>query len=130
MARTTKTAPKPRATAKTTTRSAATTTHAATPTDTAQDDALRKKDLIERVTEASGVKRKDAKAAMEATLAELGRAIAAGEELNLQGLGKLKVNRVQEQSNGTIYICKLRQPKPGANAEAGKAEATLAEAEN
>lgn len=91
---------------------------ASTPLLTAVKDAtaaedgntVRKKAMIDRVTEASGVKRKDAKAVLEATLAELGKAIAAGEELNLPGLGKIKVNRTQEQANGTVYICKIRQP--------------------
>ena len=100
--------------AKTTKSAAPTPLLTAVKEATASDDGtIRKKDMIERVTEASGVKRRDAKAVLEATLAELGKAIAAGEEMNLPGLGKIKVNRTQEQANGTVYICKVRQPQPG-----------------
>ena len=96
---------------RTTTTARATPATAAAPAVEAEDDTLRKKAMIDRVVAGSGVKRKDAKAAMEATLEALGKAIAAGEDINLPGLGKMKVNRTQDQTNGTVYICKVRQPK-------------------
>lgn len=75
--------------------------------------AMRKKALIEEVTRRSGVKRRDAKAAIEATLETLGEAIGAGRELNLPGFGKLKVTRSKAMSNGDVFTARIRQPKAG-----------------
>ena len=71
---------------------------------------LRKKALIEAVTERSGVKRRDAKAALESALELLGEAIAAGKQINLPGFGKLKVNRTKQLANGQVFIARIRQP--------------------
>jgi len=72
---------------------------------------LRKKELIDLVVARSGVKKKDAKPAIEAMLAVLGEALAEGRELNLRPMGKLKVNRVEKKSNGTIIASRIRQPR-------------------
>lgn len=82
----------------------------AAPPAPAQPD-LRKKELIDMVVAQSGVKKKDAKPAVEAMLAILGDALASGRELNLQPFGKLRINRAEDRSNGRIIICKLRQAK-------------------
>ncbi|MFA3915835.1 HU family DNA-binding protein [Ruegeria hyattellae] len=71
---------------------------------------LRKKELIEQVVARSGIKKKDAKPAIEALLAILGETVAEGRELNLQPFGKLKINRSEEKANGRVVICRLRQP--------------------
>ncbi|MBW6417309.1 HU family DNA-binding protein [Celeribacter sp. PS-C1] len=73
--------------------------------------ALKKKDLIAKVCEASGVKRSEAKKVIEATLKELGDALQREEELNLPPLGKMSVNRVREGSGAHIVVAKLRRPK-------------------
>lgn len=70
---------------------------------------LKKRELIDLVVERSGIKRKDAKPAVEAMLAVLGETLTAGRELNLQPLGKLRINRVEEKGNGRVIVCKLRQ---------------------
>ncbi|WP_457648805.1 HU family DNA-binding protein [Profundibacter sp.] len=70
---------------------------------------LRKKELIERVVERSGVKKKDAKPTIEAMLAVLGEALAAGEELNLQPLGKVMVKKTKELANAKMMVCRIRQ---------------------
>lgn len=72
---------------------------------------LSKKELIEKVVERAGVKKRDAKPAIEAALAILGEAVAEGRTLNLPGFGKLKINRAEEKANGRVTVCKLRQPK-------------------
>lgn len=72
---------------------------------------MKKKDLIAKVTEASGVKRSEAKKVIEATLKELGDALQREEELNLPPLGKMSVNRVREATGAHIVIAKLRRPK-------------------
>ncbi len=82
---------------------------------------LKKKELIERVVETSGMKKKDVKPAVEAMLTVLGRAIADGEDLNLQPLGKLMVKNRNEKPNGTVLNCRLRQAKTtGEGAMGGK----------
>ncbi len=73
--------------------------------------AMKKKDLIAKVTEASGVKRSEAKKVIEATLKELGDALQREEELNLPPLGKMSVNRIREGSGAYVVISKLRRPK-------------------
>ena len=75
---------------------------------------LRKKELIERVVARSGIKKKDAKPTIEAMLAVLGEALKNGEELNLQPLGKIKINRVIEKENATVMVAKVRQSKEAA----------------
>ncbi|SPJ27178.1 HU family DNA-binding protein [Falsiruegeria mediterranea] len=70
---------------------------------------MKKRELIDLVVDRAGIKKKDAKPAIEAALAVLGEAIASGRELNLQPLGKLRINRVEEKDNGRVIVCKLRQ---------------------
>lgn len=76
---------------------------------------LKKKELIDLVVERSKIKKKDAKPVVEAMLAILGETIASGRELNLQPLGKLRINRSTDKGNGRIIICKLRQSTAGGN---------------
>lgn len=70
---------------------------------------LKKSELIDLVVERSEIKKKFAKPVVEAMLAVLGETIAEGRELNLQPLGKLRINRSEEKSNGRVIVCKLRQ---------------------
>ncbi|MEP5092125.1 MAG: HU family DNA-binding protein [Paracoccaceae bacterium] len=70
---------------------------------------MRKKELIDAVTDRAGVKKRDCKPVIEAMLAVLGEAIAEDRELNLQPFGKLKVNRRKDVPNGNVFICRLRQ---------------------
>ena len=70
---------------------------------------LKKRELIDLVVERSGVRKKDAKPVVEAMLAVLGEALSEGREMNLQPLGKLRINRVEEKGNGRVIVCKLRQ---------------------
>ncbi|MCF6232261.1 MAG: HU family DNA-binding protein [Rhodobacteraceae bacterium] len=72
---------------------------------------LKKKELVDMVVVRSGIKKKDAKPVVEAMLAVLGETIASGRELNLQPLGKLRINRTAVKDNARVIICKLRQSK-------------------
>lgn len=74
----------------------------------AQPD-LKKKELLEEVVLRSGIKKKDAKPVVESMLEILGSALADGRELNLQPLGKLRINRTEDHGNYRIVVCKLRQ---------------------
>lgn len=69
---------------------------------------LRKKDFIDRVVEKSGLKKKDVRPAVDAVLAAMADSLAAGEDLVLPPLGKLKVARVKDLPNGKLLSIKLR----------------------
>ncbi len=71
--------------------------------------ALKLKDLIDRVVEKSGAKKKDVKPVIDATLAVLGEALAAGEGLFVPPLGRLRVNRTKELATGDVLILKLKR---------------------
>jgi len=73
------------------------------------DPELKKKELVELVVERTGVKKRDAKPSVEAALAILGEAIAAGREMNLPPLGKIRINRTADHGNTKVTICKIRQ---------------------
>lgn len=70
---------------------------------------LRAKDLVARVAEATGGKVKDIKGVVEATLLQLGRALDAGEALNLPPLGKLKITPAKAEGGAGPMKLKLRR---------------------
>jgi DNA-binding protein HU-alpha len=76
---------------------------------------LRKKELLEMVVDRSGMKKKDIKPVVEAMLAVLGDALAAQRELDLQPLGKLKIQRGKELADGRSLVLKLRQKSAKLN---------------
>lgn len=80
---------------------------ASKPVSTQQE--LKKPELIEMVVEKTGVKKRDAKPAIEAALQILGEALAEGRELNLQPFGKVRVNRMKELSGARVVNAKVRQ---------------------
>ncbi len=80
---------------------------------------LRKKELFDLVVERSGMKKKDVKPVVETMLAVLGDAFAEQREMNLPPLGKLKVQRGKELSDGRALVLKLRQKSAQLNAAPG-----------
>jgi hypothetical protein len=74
---------------------------------------LKKQELLDKIVTRSEVKKKFAKPVVEAMLEVLGEALAEGRELNLQPLGKGKLNRTKETPNARIIIAKIRQSKQG-----------------
>ena len=85
---------------------------------------LKKKELIDRVALASGLKKPQAKAAIEAALAILGEALEKGDAMNLEPLGKVKVQKEKDAGAARVYACRIRRKKPAA----GAGKAPLAEA--
>jgi len=77
---------------------------------------MRKPELINAVVEKSGLKKKDVKPIVEATLAVLGAALQDNRELNLQPLGKIKVNREKVKPNGKVMIARIRQSQGSTGA--------------
>jgi hypothetical protein len=88
---------------------------------------LKKKDFIDRAIERSGLRKADAKAAVEATLAVLAEALAKGEELVLPPLGKIKVAREKAHPRGRILMLRLQLTPDEAGEFTGGTE-PLAEA--
>lgn len=74
-------------------------------------EELKKKELIDEVVARSGVRKKFAKPAIEAMIDILGEAISDGREVNLQPLGKIKLQRTKDTSNARITVVKIRQSK-------------------
>lgn len=77
--------------------------------ETSTNDSFKKSDLIDKIVERSGMKKKTVKPIVEATLAVLGEVMKENQELNLEPFGKVKLNRVKETQNARISVLKLRQ---------------------
>lgn len=88
---------------------------------------LRNKEFLERVALATDLNKNKVREIVDATLNELGKALEAGEGVNLSGLGKIRIVNSRNEENGAIMTLKLRrmQPKPGEST----AKETLAEAD-
>ena len=83
--------------------------------------ALKLRELVERVAEATGGKKKGVKEIVEATLTTLGAALAKGEELNLPGVGKVRVAKTADKEGRSLMTLKVRgtgAPKPKVAKEA------------
>lgn len=70
---------------------------------------LQKKDFVDRVVAASGAKKADARPIIEATLAQLGKALSAGETLAVPPLGRARVSLERDQRGGEIITLRLRR---------------------
>ena len=70
---------------------------------------MRKPELVNAVVAKSGMKKKDVKPIVEATLAVLGSALQDTRELNLEPLGKVKVTRAKERTKGKLLVARIRQ---------------------
>ncbi|WP_054539187.1 MULTISPECIES: HU family DNA-binding protein [Actibacterium] len=77
-------------------------------------NALRKKELIDRVVEVSGMKKKDVKPIVEATLAVLGAALSNEETMNLPPMGKIVINRKKDLANGEVLMTRIRRSTKAA----------------
>lgn len=88
---------------------------------------MKKRDLINLVVERSGVKKRDAKPAVEAALAVLGDALAEGRDLNLPPLGKIKVTKQKEIPQGSVLTVRLRRNSESKPSEAPDPLAQAAE---
>ena len=90
---------------------------------------MKVKDLIERVAATAEQNKKDVRAIVEATLAELGKALEAGESLNLPPFGRVRIANQKADGTGQLMTLKLRrggEKKAGKNAGEALAEASEA----
>ncbi len=76
------------------------------------------KALVAAVSARSAVKKKEARAVIEATLEEIGRALSAGQGFALPPLGRGKVNRQKDGGKGEVLVVKIRRGGPVAEAGA------------
>ena len=78
--------------------------------DSATDRAVALKlgALVDRVVGATGGKKKGVKEIVEATLTQLGEALAKGEELNLPGVGKVRVAKSVDREGRSMMTLKVR----------------------
>ena len=74
-----------------------------------EEKVLRKKELFERVVEATGAKKKDVKPIVEATLKALGDALSAGGDLVLPPFGKAKVSKQKDLGSAEMLVIRLRR---------------------
>lgn len=72
---------------------------------------MKKVELVNLIVERTGMKKKDVKPVVEATLEVLGEAISNGQELNLQPFGRIKVNNTKDLANAQVHSVRIRQSK-------------------
>jgi DNA-binding protein HU-alpha len=70
---------------------------------------LRKKELVETITQQSGLKKSDVKLIVENTLSVLGEALRENRALILPPLGKVKAQRQKQVTGGRVVIARVRQ---------------------
>jgi nucleoid DNA-binding protein len=70
---------------------------------------LRVRDLIDRVASGAKQDKKDVRAIVEATLAELGKALVTGNAMNLPPFGKIRIANQKGDASNQIFTLKLRR---------------------
>ena len=89
--------------------------------------ALKMKDLIDKVAQATGGKKAAVRDVVEATLRILGDALSQGVMVNLPPFGKAKVSRMAEPGSGKPMIIKLRRLPATQGTGGGNPMQTLAD---
>jgi len=69
---------------------------------------IKKPELIDRIVAQSGLKKKDVKPVVEATLAVLTKTLLDGEELQIPPLGKVKILQTKDVGNAKVFKIKIR----------------------
>ncbi|MFC3568883.1 HU family DNA-binding protein [Paracoccus sp. TOH] len=70
---------------------------------------LQKRQLLSQVARRTGLRNSEVKTVVEATLAELGDAIASGMTLALPPLGRARISRRHDGAGGEIITLRLRR---------------------
>jgi hypothetical protein len=80
--------------------------------ETAASAPLKKPDLLDQLATRSGLKKRDAKLALDATLTLIGEALARGDDLLLPPLGRVRVVKAKDLGAGAqLLTLKLRSGK-------------------
>lgn len=77
---------------------------------------VQKKDFVERVLAATGARKAEARPIIEATLAQLGDILSAGETLAVPPLGRCRVSLEKDARGGDVITLRLRR-RPSSEAE-------------
>lgn len=101
-----------------------TTTSTAPKPSVVATSEMRKPELIDKVVEQSGVRKKFAKPVVEAMLEVLGETLAKGRGLTVQPLGKVIIQRSKDAGNARVMIAKIRQSKAHGPGTAATAKTT------
>lgn len=75
----------------------------------ADDDRLKRPDLIEAIAKRVSLKRSEAKMVFDVVLDEIGRALDASDEVVVPPLGKMMVKKRLEKPGGTMLTLKLKR---------------------
>ena len=73
---------------------------------------LTKKEMVERMVAQSGMKKGDARRALEATMAAMAEALREGNDLSLAPLGKIKIARTKDTPNGKMVVLRVKLKEP------------------
>ena len=77
--------------------------------DGADDERLRRPDLIEAVAKRVSLKRSEAKMVFDVVLDEIGKALDGSDEVIVPPLGKIMVKKRMEKPGGTMLTLKLKR---------------------
>ena len=86
------------------------------------EDALRKGDFIEAVVARCGVKKRDAKPAIEAAMAILGETLQGGRGINMPELGKIKVQNSKTVGDVSVINLRMRRKENDGTDTAAEGE--------
>ena len=75
---------------------------------------VQKRDFIDRIVAATGARRTDARPIIEATLAQLGSVLSAGQTLAIPPLGRARINLEKDARGGDVITLRLRR-RPAPN---------------
>nr|WP_111297865.1 DNA-binding protein [Paracoccus saliphilus] len=70
---------------------------------------VQKRDFIDRVLAATGARRNEARPIIEATLAQLGQVLSAGQTLAVPPLGRARINLEKDARGGDVITLRLRR---------------------
>ncbi len=74
---------------------------------------FKMKDIVDKASVKSGVNKKDTRAAVEAAVEAMFEALAAGAEMNLPPMGRMKVVKEKATPNGKVLTVKVRLAAAG-----------------
>ncbi len=88
-------------------------TKATKPAAKSENIELSKRQLLDRIVTESGMKKGDARTALDAVLAGLRNALADGHDISAAPLGKVRLVRKKDTPNGELAVLrvKLKDPK-------------------
>lgn len=69
---------------------------------------IKKGEILDRLVARTGMKKGDARSALDAVLGVLGEALDEGADMSLAPLGKIKIARTKDTPNGKMVVCRVK----------------------